>query len=98
MVLPLSGGCHVEIEGLDFDLAGRSDVFAGVSDFAYALATRRSRSRLGTAGGSPSPAPALAAGYRLATNRRRRHQSNCAGPGMLASARELLHRAVGALW
>ena len=36
VVLPLSGGCHVEIDGLDFDLAGRSDVFAGVSDFAYA--------------------------------------------------------------
>lgn len=36
IVLPMSGACHVEIDGVEFDLAGRSDVFAGVSDFAYA--------------------------------------------------------------
>jgi len=34
-VLPLSGGCRVEVEGRRFDLAGRSGVFAAVTDFAY---------------------------------------------------------------
>jgi len=34
-VLPLSGGCRVEVERLRFDLAGRRSVFAGPSDFAY---------------------------------------------------------------
>ncbi len=34
-VLPLSGGCHVDVEGRRFELAGRSGVFAAVSDFVY---------------------------------------------------------------
>ncbi len=34
-VLPLAGSCRVETEGLAFELAGRPDVFHGVSDFAY---------------------------------------------------------------
>ena len=35
-VLPLSGGCRVEVEAHSFDLAGRDGVFAAVTDFAYA--------------------------------------------------------------
>lgn len=35
LVLPLSGSCRVEVEGRTFELAGRTDVFAGSSDFAY---------------------------------------------------------------
>lgn len=34
-VLPLAGGCVVEIEGRRFDLQGRADVFSAVTDFAY---------------------------------------------------------------
>jgi 5-deoxy-glucuronate isomerase len=34
-VLPLSGGCIVEVEGRRFDLAGRAGVFEGVTDWAY---------------------------------------------------------------
>jgi 5-deoxy-glucuronate isomerase len=34
-VLPLSGGCTVEVEGHKFDLEGRESVFSRVSDFAY---------------------------------------------------------------
>jgi 5-deoxy-glucuronate isomerase len=34
-VLPLSGGCTVEVEGHRFDLEGRESVFSRVSDFAY---------------------------------------------------------------
>jgi 5-deoxy-glucuronate isomerase len=34
-VLPLSGGCTVEVEHHRFDLAGRPGVFEGVTDFAY---------------------------------------------------------------
>lgn len=34
-VLPLRGGCRVEVEGGRFDLVGREGVFERVSDFAY---------------------------------------------------------------
>ena len=34
-VLPLSGGCRVEVDGRAFDLVGRDSVFARVTDFAY---------------------------------------------------------------
>jgi 5-deoxy-glucuronate isomerase len=34
-VLPLRGGCTVEVEGHRFDLEGRASVFSRVSDFAY---------------------------------------------------------------
>ncbi|WP_052851948.1 5-deoxy-glucuronate isomerase [Streptomyces avicenniae] len=36
IVLPLAGGCVVTADGETFALTGRRDVFAGVSDFAYA--------------------------------------------------------------
>jgi len=34
-VLPLSGGCTVEVEDHRFELEGRDGVFLGISDFAY---------------------------------------------------------------
>ncbi|KAA2260149.1 5-deoxy-glucuronate isomerase [Solihabitans fulvus] len=34
-VLPLSGGCVVEVDGERFELAGRDSVFTRVTDFAY---------------------------------------------------------------
>ncbi|GAA3430699.1 5-deoxy-glucuronate isomerase [Kutzneria kofuensis] len=34
-VLPLSGGCVVEVDGLRFELSGRDSVFTRVTDFAY---------------------------------------------------------------
>lgn len=34
-VLPLSGGCVVEVEDHRFELLGRDGVFEGISDFAY---------------------------------------------------------------
>ena len=36
IVLPLSGACTVRVDGEAFELAGREDVFRGVTDFAYA--------------------------------------------------------------
>lgn len=36
IVLPLSGGGRVDVDGEHFDLEGRPHVFAGVSDFVYA--------------------------------------------------------------
>jgi 5-deoxy-glucuronate isomerase len=36
VVLPLSGSCAVECDGERFDLVGRSGVFVGQTDFAYA--------------------------------------------------------------
>lgn len=35
VVLPLSGGCVVEVDDERFELRGRSDVFSRVTDFAY---------------------------------------------------------------
>jgi 5-deoxy-glucuronate isomerase len=35
IVLPLSGSCAVSVDGRTYELAGRADVFAGPSDFAY---------------------------------------------------------------
>ncbi|MDJ0340803.1 5-deoxy-glucuronate isomerase [Streptomyces sp. H10-C2] len=35
IVLPLAGGCDVAVDGEVFELHGRTDVFSGVSDFAY---------------------------------------------------------------
>ena len=35
LVLPLAGSCAVEVDGERFELAGRPDVFAAVTDFAY---------------------------------------------------------------
>jgi 5-deoxy-glucuronate isomerase len=35
LVLPLSGGATVTVDGAEFTLAGRADVFSRVTDFAY---------------------------------------------------------------
>ncbi|CAM5274316.1 5-deoxy-glucuronate isomerase [Streptomyces canus] len=35
LVLPLTGGCTVAVDGQGFVLGGRTDVFSAVSDFAY---------------------------------------------------------------
>ena len=35
VLLPLAGSCEVECDGERFGLAGRADVFAGPTDFAY---------------------------------------------------------------
>jgi 5-deoxy-glucuronate isomerase len=35
LVLPLSGGCAVEVDGSVFEVAGRPDVFSGPTDFVY---------------------------------------------------------------
>ena len=34
-VLPLAGGCRVEVDGKVFDMTGRDSVWSGISDFAY---------------------------------------------------------------
>ncbi|WP_069811324.1 5-deoxy-glucuronate isomerase [Streptomyces sp. TP-A0874] len=49
IVLPLSGGCTVECDGLTFELQGRTSVFASPSDFAYL--PRAAAARVTTAGG-----------------------------------------------
>src|SRR5207247_6720583 len=36
VVLPLEGGCSVEVDGQRYELAGRSSVFAGRTDVLYA--------------------------------------------------------------
>lgn len=40
VVVPLVGGCHVEVDGTTHELAGRSSVFAGPSDTLYVPAGR----------------------------------------------------------
>jgi 5-deoxy-glucuronate isomerase len=41
LILPLSGACIVEVEDYRFELSGRTDVFAAVSDFVYVPASSR---------------------------------------------------------
>ncbi len=56
LVLPLSGGCAVEVDGERFELAGREDVFSGVTYFAYA--PRDAQVRLTSAQGGRVALPA----------------------------------------
>ncbi|MDP9436038.1 MAG: 5-deoxy-glucuronate isomerase [Actinomycetota bacterium] len=63
LVLPLSGGCTVEVDGERFDLAGRADVFGGVTDFAYA--PRDAQLRVSSARGGRFALPAARAARRL---------------------------------
>jgi 5-deoxy-glucuronate isomerase len=49
-VLPLSGGCTIEVDGQRFELAGRRDVFSRVTDFAYL--PRDAEARIASSAGS----------------------------------------------
>ena len=35
LVLPLRGGCSVDVDGLRYALEGRASVFEGIADFVY---------------------------------------------------------------
>jgi 5-deoxy-glucuronate isomerase len=63
IVLPLSGGCRVETDGLAVSLAGRRDVFARISDFAYI--PRDSEVRLSATHGCEIAVPSAKARRRL---------------------------------
>jgi 5-deoxy-glucuronate isomerase len=63
LVLPLAGGCVVECESRRFELAGRDDVFARVSDFAYVPTD--AEVRVTSAGGGRFALPSARAGRRL---------------------------------
>src|SRR5207248_5463354 len=63
LVLPLSGSCEVHCDGDTFTLAGRPDVFAGRTDFAYA--PRDSRVEIHTTAGGRFALPSARARRRL---------------------------------
>ncbi len=63
IVLPLNGGAEVECDGQRFDLAGRPDVFSGVTDFAYL--PRDARAVLSSAAGGRFVLPSTRADTRL---------------------------------
>lgn len=63
VVLPLSGGCVVEVDDERFELRGRSDVFSRVTDFAYL--PRDAEVTLSSASGSRFALPAARATRRL---------------------------------
>jgi 5-deoxy-glucuronate isomerase len=63
IVLPLRGGCTVACDGERFELEGRNDVFAQVSDFAYL--PRDGRVELASAEGGRFALPSARAGRRL---------------------------------
>ncbi|MFW6090508.1 MAG: 5-deoxy-glucuronate isomerase [Actinomycetota bacterium] len=63
LVLPLSGACRVSSDGAEFDLAGRPDVFAGASDFAYL--PRDATAVVQSAGGGRFALPAARCDTRL---------------------------------
>jgi 5-deoxy-glucuronate isomerase len=63
VVLPLTGSCLVECDGMRFELQGRTSVFTHVSDFAYA--PRDARVRISSASGGEFALPAARARRRL---------------------------------
>jgi 5-deoxy-glucuronate isomerase len=63
LVLPLAGGCVVECESRRFELAGRDDVFARVTDFAYL--PMDAEARVSSIGGGRFALPSALAGRRL---------------------------------
>ncbi|PPK97875.1 5-deoxy-glucuronate isomerase [Kineococcus xinjiangensis] len=63
LVLPLGGGCTVEVDGEVLELAGRPGVFDGVSDFAYV--PRDSSVLVRSAGGGRFALPGARASRRL---------------------------------
>ena len=63
IVLPLSGACTVRVDGETFELAGREDVFGGVTDFAYA--PRDATLEIASAAGGRFALPSARAGGRL---------------------------------
>jgi 5-deoxy-glucuronate isomerase len=50
IVLPLEGGCVVQVEEDEFQLLGRESVFAGVTDFAYVPREARAQIASGAGG------------------------------------------------
>ncbi|QGZ49024.1 5-deoxy-glucuronate isomerase [Streptomyces sp. QHH-9511] len=50
IVLPLTGGCTVQIDGEIFQLLGRDSVFGGVTDFAYVPRDARAQIASGAGG------------------------------------------------
>jgi len=63
LVLPLSGSCSVAVDGEVLDLAGRTGVFDGVTDFAYV--GRDSELTVASAAGGVFSFPAARAANRL---------------------------------
>ena len=63
LVLPLAGGCVVECESRRFELTGRDDVFARVTDFAYV--PMDAEVRISSRGGGRFALPSALAGRRL---------------------------------
>ncbi|HUO71062.1 MAG TPA: 5-deoxy-glucuronate isomerase [Solirubrobacteraceae bacterium] len=63
IVLPLAGGCSVQIDGERFELRGRGSVFSGVTDFAYA--PRDARLELRSEHGARVALPSARADRRL---------------------------------
>ena len=63
IVLPLAGGCTVRVDGEQFGLRGREDVFRGVTDFAYA--PRQARLQIDSDRGGRFALPSARASRRL---------------------------------
>jgi 5-deoxy-glucuronate isomerase len=63
LVVPLSGGCTVSGDAFEFSLAGRQNVFAGPTDFAYV--PTGSAIRISTARGGRFALPSALAGRAL---------------------------------
>ena len=64
IVLPLTGACSVDVDGERFELYGREDVFAAVSDFVYA--PRESHIEIASEAGGRFALPSARADRRLA--------------------------------
>jgi 5-deoxy-glucuronate isomerase len=67
LVLPLTGGCAVAVDGRTFALDGRTDVFASATDFAYL--PRASEAVISSASGGTFALPSARTGQRTLSAR-----------------------------
>jgi 5-deoxy-glucuronate isomerase len=81
LVLPLAGGCAVTVDGEEFVLDGRADVFSRVTDFAYL--PRDAAVTVRSAAGGRFALPGARAGRRLppGTGPRTRFRSRSGAAG-----------------
>ena len=85
IVIPLRGGCSVACQGQRFELEGRSDAFAQVSDFAYLPRDERVELYRRRAAASRCPRRARAVASSLATSGPPTCPSSCVAPARPAA-------------
>ena len=93
LVLPLSGSCSVESEGISYELAGRPDVFTAVTDYLYL--PRDTSATITSAGGGRFAIPTARATRRLEVSYRPASEVLVGLRGAGSSSRQVNNYALG---